>query len=135
MVTLAPIAIAATSQQYLVSLTENLCQPICVGDAKNITGGVNFSVASIKNNNTQTIVTINAAATLVYTPIGSCKSVVKQYVEQFQVAFIGAAGQTPTIALTQLNTDFDTLKVKCCNRAYQVSISTPLTIAATFPAA
>lgn len=134
MVTLAPIAITATSQQYLVNLTENLCQPICSDGAKNITGGVNFSVASIKNNNTQTIVTINAAATFVYQPIGSCKSVVRQYTEQFQVAFIGAANSVPTIALTPLNTDFDTTNIKCCNKAYGVTISTPLTIAATFPA-
>lgn len=134
MVTLAPISIAATSQQYLVSLTENLCQPICSDGAKNITGGVNFSVASIKNNNTQTIVTINAAATFVYKPVNGCKSVVKQYTEQFQVAFIGAANAVPTIALTQLNTDFDTTNIKCCNKAYGVIISTPLTIAATYPA-
>lgn len=83
MVTLAPIAITATSQQYLVSITENLCQPVCATTGKQPTGGVNFSVASIQNNNTQTIVTINAAVTLVYTPVNSCKSVVKQYVEQF----------------------------------------------------
>lgn len=134
MVTLAPIAITATSQQYLVNLTENLCQPICSNGAKNITGGVNFTVTSIQNNNTQTIVTINAAATMVYTPVGSCKSVVKQFKEQFQVAFIGAANTTPTIALTPLNTDFDTTNIKCCNKAYGVTISTPLTIAATFPA-
>lgn len=134
MVTLAPIAITATSQQYLVSLTENLCQAICADNAKNITGGVNFSVSSIKNNNTQTIVTVNAAVTMVYTPAGSCKSVVKQYTEQFQVAFIGAANAVPTIALTPLNTDFETTNIKCCNRAYGVTISTPLTIAATFPA-
>lgn len=134
MVTLAPIAITATSQQYLVSLTENLCQAICADNAKNITGGVNFSVASIKNSNTQTIVTVNAAVTMVYTPAGSCKSVVKQYTEQFQVAFIGAANAVPTIALTPLNTEFDTTNIKCCNRAYGVIISTPLTIAATFPA-
>lgn len=134
MVTLAPIAITATSQQYLVNLTENLCQPICSDGAKNITGGVNFSVASIKNNNTQTIVTINAAVTFVYTPAGRCKSVVKQFTKQFPVAFIGAANAVPTIALSQLNTEFDTTNIKCCNKAYGISISTPLTIAATYPA-
>lgn len=135
MVTLAPIAIAATSQQYLVSIVENLCQPVCATSGTQPTGSVNFTVASIQNNNTQTIVTINAAVTVVYTPTGSCKSVVKQYVEQFQVAFIGAAGQTPTIALTPLNTEIDSVNVKCCNRAYGVSLATPLTIDATFPAA
>lgn len=135
MVTLAPIAIAATSQQYLVNIAENLCQPVCATSGKQPTGGVNFTVASVQNNNTQTIVTINAAVTVVYTPINSCKSVVKQYVEQFQVAFIGTAGQTPTIALTPLNTEIDSVNVKCCNRAYGVSLSTPLSIAATYPAA
>lgn len=134
MVTLSPITITATSQQYLVNLTENLCQPICSGNAKGITGGVNFTVTSIKNNNTQTIVTINAAVTMVYTPVKGCKTVVKQFNEQFQVAFIGAANAVPTIALTPLNTEFDTTNIKCCNKAYGVTISTPLTIAATYPA-
>lgn len=134
MVTLSPITIAATSQQYLVNLAENLCQPICSDNAKGITGRVNFTVTSIKNNNTQTIVTINAAVTMVYTPVKGCKTVVKQFNEQFQVAFIGAANAVPTIALTPLNTEFDTTNIKCCNKAYGVTISTPLTIAATYPA-
>lgn len=134
MVTLAPIAISATSQQYLVDIVENLCQPFCATNGVEPTGGVNFSVASVQNNNTQTIVTINAAVTLVYTPLGSCRSVVKQYVEQFKVAFIGAANTTPTIALTPLNTEISAENVKCCTKAYGASLATPLTIAATFPA-
>ena len=134
MVQLSPIAIAATSQEYLVNITEKLCQPICSDGAKNITGGVNFSVVSVNNNNTQTIVTINAAVTFVYTPVRGCKSIVKQKSEQFQVAFIGAANTTPTIALSQITTQFDTTKEKCCNQSYGVTVSTPLTITATYPA-
>lgn len=54
--------------------------------------------------------------------------------EQFKVAFIGAAGAVPTITLTPLVTQVTPENVKCCNRAFGVSLATPLTIAATFPA-
>ena len=70
-----------------------------------------------------------------YTPKGSCRTVTKQWVEQFKVAFIGAAGAFPTISLTPLVTQVTPENVKCCNRAYGVSLATPLTISATFPAA
>ena len=84
--------------------------------------------------NTQTIVTINAAVLVSYTPKGSCRSVTKQWVEQFKVAFIGAAGAVPTITLAPLVTSVTPENVKCCNRAFGVSLATPLTITATFPA-
>lgn len=55
--------------------------------------------------------------------------------EQFQVAFIGTAGQVPSIALTPLATIVSNENVKCNNKAYGISLATPLTIAATYPAA
>ena len=135
MIQLTPIAIAATSQQYLANVVENLCQAYCLTDSVQPSGNVTFSVASQQTSGTQTVVTINAAVTVTYQPKGYCKSVVRQYNEQFQVAFIGAAGAVPTIALTPLTTVVTADNIKCCNKAYGVSLATPITIAATFPAA
>ncbi|WP_293738944.1 hypothetical protein [uncultured Parabacteroides sp.] len=135
MIQLNPIAIAATSQQYLTNVVENLCQAYCADNGVQPTGIVNFTVAEQSTVNTQTIVTVNAAVLVAYTPKGSCRTVTKQWVEQFKVAFIGAAGVIPTISLTPLITQVTPENVKCCNRAYGVSLATPLTISATFPAA
>ncbi|WP_289160459.1 hypothetical protein [uncultured Parabacteroides sp.] len=114
---------------------ENLCQAYCADNGVQPTGIVNFTVAEQSTVNTQTTVTINAAILVAYTPKGSCRTVTKQWVEQFKVAFIGAAGVVPTISLTPLVTQVTPENVKCCNRAYGVSLATPLTISATFPAA
>lgn len=135
MIQLNPIAIAATSQQYLTNVVENLCQAYCADNGVQPTGIVNFTVAEQSTVNTQTTVTVNAAVLVAYTPKGSCRTVTKQWVEQFKVAFIGAAGVIPTISLTPLITQVTPENVKCCNRAYGVSLATPLTISATFPAA
>ena len=61
MIQLTPIAIAATSQQYLTNVVENLCQAFCADNGVQPTGIVNFTVAEQQTVNTQTIVTINAA--------------------------------------------------------------------------
>ena len=134
MVTLAPIAITATSQQYLVDIVENLCQPYCSEGSIQPFGGVTFTVLDQQTSGTQTVVTINAAVSVVYTPNGSCRAVPRQFSEQFRVAFIGAANAVPTIALTPLQTVVSPENIKCCNKAYGVSLATPLTITATFPA-
>ena len=135
MIQLTSIAIATTSQQYLTNVVENLCQAYCADNGVQPTGIVNFTVAEQSTVNTQTTVTVNAAVLVAYTPKGSCRTVTKQWVEQFKVAFIGAAGVVPTISLTPLVTQVTPENVKCCNRAYGVSLATPLTISATFPAA
>lgn len=133
MIQLTPIVITATSQQYLVNVVENLCQGYCATGAVQPIGGVTFTVLDQQTINTQTVVTINAAVNVLYTPKGMCKAVPKQFTEQFQVAFIGAANAVPTIALTPLTTVISPENIKC-NCAYGVSLATPLTIAATFPA-
>lgn len=135
MVTLAPIAISPTSQQYLVNIVENLCQAFCATSSIQPSGTVNFTVLDQQTSGTQTVVTINAAVNVTYTPIGMCRAVSRQFTEQFQVAFIGTAGQVPSIALTPLATIVSNENVKCNNRAYGISLATPLTIAATYPAA
>lgn len=133
-VRLTAIAISATSQQYLASLDENLCQAFCAASAVQPTATVNFTVANQQTTGTQTVATINAAMTVTYQPIGSCRSVVRQFNESFQVCFIGAEGAIPTIEPTQLATVVTPMNVKCNNRAYGISAATPLTIAATYPA-
>lgn len=133
-VRLTAIAISATSQQYLASLDENLCQAFCAAGAVQPTATVNFTVANQQTTGTQTVVTINADMTVTYQPIGSCRSVVRQFNESFQVCFIGAEGAIPTIEPTQLATVVTPMNVKCNNRAYGISAATPLTIAATYPA-
>lgn len=45
MIQLTPIAIAATSQQYLTNVVENLCQAYCAENGVQPTGIVNFTVA------------------------------------------------------------------------------------------
>lgn len=134
MVQLTPISITATTQQYLVNVVENLCQAYCLNSAVHPTGVVTFSVAGQQTTATQTIVTINAAVAITYQPLGCCKSVVRQFNEQFQVAFIGAAGAVPTIAITPLATVVSEANVKCGSRAYGISLATPVTIGATYPA-
>lgn len=133
-VRLTPIAISATSQQYLASLDENLCQAFCAASSVQPTATVNFTVANQQTTGTQTVATINAAMTVTYQPIGSCRSVVRQFNESFQVCFIGAEGAIPTIEPTQLATVVTPMNVKCNNRAYGISAATPLTITATYPA-
>lgn len=134
MIQLTPIAIAATSQQYLANVVENLCQGFCATGSIQPTGGVNYTVVEQNTNDTITTVTVNAAVTVVYKPKNSCRSVVKQFTEQFKVAFVGAANAVPTIAITTLNTQITPENEKCCNIAYAVSLATPVTITATFPA-
>ena len=73
MIQLTPIAIAATSQQYLTNVVENLCQAFCADNGVQPTGIVNFTVAEQQTVNTQTIVTINAAVLVAYTPKGSTR--------------------------------------------------------------
>ena len=70
MIQLTPIAIAATSQQYLTNVVENLCQAYCADNGVQPTGIVNFTVAEQSTVNTQTTVTINAAVLVAYTPKG-----------------------------------------------------------------
>ena len=134
MIQLSPISIAAASQEYLARVVENLCQGYCLTDSVQPSGSVVYSVTEQNTTGTQTIVTINAAVTITYKPKGCNKSVVKQFSEEFEVAFIGAANAVPIISITPQTTIIGVANIKCCNRAYGVSLSTPITINATYPA-
>lgn len=130
MIQLNPIAIAATSQQYAVRLVENLCQAFCLTDSVQPLGNVAYSVGSVNVVNGTAYVTIEANGSVVYKPKDSCCARTKLFNESFVVAFVGTG--TPTIALTQVAGPQAAENVKCCSRAYGWSISTNLTITATF---
>ena len=130
MIQLTPIAIAATSQQYAVKVTENLCQAFCLTNNVQPQAQVNYSVASINVQGGTAFVTINATGNVMYQPQGSCCTKTKLFNESFVVAFVGEG--TPTIALTTAGEVQAAENVKCCNRAYGWSITSNLTIAATF---
>lgn len=130
MIQLNPIAIAATSQQYAVTVVENLCQAFCLSDSVQPQGNVTYSVGNVDVVNGTAYVTIEANGTVVYKPKDACCARTKLFNESFVVAFEGAG--TPTIAITQVAGTQSAQNVKCCNRAYGWSISTNLTITATF---
>lgn len=130
MIQLNPIAIAATTQQYAATVVENLCQAFCLTDSVQPQGNVTYSVSGIEVVNGTAYVTIDANGSVVYQPKGACCARTKLFNESFVVAFVGTG--TPTITLTQVAGPQSPENVKCCNRAYGWSISTNLTITATF---
>ena len=130
MIQLNPIAIAATSQQYAVRVSENLCQAFCLTDNVQPQAQVTYSVGKIEAVDGTAFVTINANGNVMYQPKGSCSTKTKLFNESFVVAFVGEG--TPTIALTTAGEVQAAENVKCCNRAYGWSITSNLTITATF---
>lgn len=130
MIQLTPIAIAATAQQYAVRVTENLCQGYCLTNNVQPQAQVTYAVGKIEVNNGTAFVTINATGNILYQPKGTCCTKTEMFNESFVVAFEGTG--TPTIELTTDGEVQSAENVKCCNRAYGWSITTNLTITATF---
>lgn len=133
MIQLNPIAIASTSQQYAVRIEENLCQSFCLNNGVQPQGSVTFSVGDIQVSDGVAFVTIVANGSISYQPNGCrpCCTKTKLFSESFVIGFAGAG--TPTIALTTGGQVQSAENVKCNNRAYGWSITSDLTIAATFP--
>lgn len=128
-----PISITATSQQYAVEITENLCQPFCLSDAIQPQGSVTYSVGQIKVSDGIAYVELLANGSIVYVPkCGGCNSKVKQFSESFWVAFVGEG--TPSVALTTTTPIQLADNIKCCNKAYGWTMVNSVTITATFPA-
>ena len=134
MIQLTPIAIAATSQQYAARIVENLCNAFCLTDAVQPQGNVAYSVSSIKVVNGVAFVTIAANGSIQYIPKGcdTCRTKTRMYNEEFTLAFVGTG--TPTVTITQGSQIQSAENIKCCNRAYGWSITTDITVTATFPA-
>lgn len=132
MIKLNPISITATSQQYAVELTENLCQPFCLTSAVQPQGNVTFSVGQIKVSEGIAYVELLANGSVVYQPkCGGCNSKVKQFSESFWVGFVGTA--IPTVAITATTPIQQADNVKCCNKAYGWTMVQSVTITPTFP--
>ena len=135
MIKLNPILIAATSQEYVAQLTENLCGAFCLTDSIQPQGNVTYSVAGINVVNGTAFVTIAANGSITYVPKGACgcRTKTRMFNEEFVVAFTGTG--TATVTITQGSQMQQAENIKCCGRAYGWSIITGLTISATFPAA
>lgn len=132
MIKLNPISITATSQQYAVELTENLCQPFCLTASVQPQGSVTFSVGETKVSNGIAYVEILANGSVVYQPkCGGCNSKVKQFSESVWLSFQGTG--TPTIAITATEPIQLADNVKCCNTAYGWTMVQSVTVTATFP--
>lgn len=133
MIKLNPISVTATSQQYAVELTENLCQPFCLTSTVQPQGNVTFNVGQIKVSEGIAYVELLANGSVVYQPkCGGCNSKVKQFSESTWLGFAGTG--TPTIALTVSPSVELADNVKCCNTAYGWTMVQSVTITATFPA-
>lgn len=134
MIELTPIAITATSHQYMMTLSEGLCPPQCVNDANQPTVELKATAKSIVNPDGEVAqVTTHVSGTIIWTPQGSRNAVVRQISEVFTDGFAGAA--VPSVAYTVGTSPIATLRrINCCNSlAKSVVITAPLTIAATFP--
>lgn len=91
MINVTPIAISANSQQYAVSITENLCQCYCLNATVQPQAEVKYSVASQQVLNGMTYLTILAKGSITYMPRGSnprccCRPLTKMFTESFDVS-------------------------------------------------
>lgn len=132
MIKLNPISISATSQQYAVEITENLCQAFCLTNGVQPQGEVSFVVGQTKVSDGIAYVEVLANGSITYKPMcGGCNSKVKQFSESFWLGFVGTA--IPTVAITTTTPIQQADNVKCCNKAYGWTMVQSVTIAATFP--
>lgn len=133
MIHVTPIAISATSQQYAVSITENLCQCYCLNADIQPTADVKFSVASQQVVNGMTYMTILAKGSITYLPKGSgrccCRPLTKMFAETFDVIFAGSRTSAPT--LTVGATLDSAANVKCNGNVFAYNLLTPVTVAFT----
>lgn len=131
MIHVTPIAIATDSQQYAVSITENLCQCYCLNAEIQPTADVKFSVASQQVVNGMTYMTILAKGSITYLPRGAgrccCKPLTKLFAETFDIIFATAETAAPT--LTVGTTVESAANVKCNGNVFAYNLLTPVTIA------
>lgn len=119
MINVTPIAISANSQQYAVSITENLCQCYCLNATVQPQAEVKYSVASQQVLNGMTYLTILAKGSITYMPRGNnprccCRPLTRMFTESFDVIF--ATAETAT-------------NVKCNGNVHGYNLLTPVTIA------
>lgn len=132
MINVTPIAISANSQQYAVSITENLCQCYCLNATVQPQAEVKYSVASQQVLNGMTYLTILAKGSITYMPRGSnprccCRPLTKMFTESFDVIFAGVITTAPTLTVGE--TLESAANVKCNGNVHGYSLLTPVTIA------
>ena len=131
MINVTPIAISATSQQYAVSITENLCQ-CCLNATVQPQADVKFSVASQQVLNGMTYLTILAKGSITYMPRGNnprccCRPLTRMFTESFDVIFATAETAAPTLTVGE--TLESAANVKCNGNVHGYNLLTPVTIA------
>ena len=132
MIKLNPISVSATSQQYAVEITENLCQPFCLTNAVQPQGNVVMSIGETKVSGGVAYVELLATGSVVYQPkCGGCNSKVKQFSERVWLGFVGDG--VPTVTLTVVPGVQQADNVKCCNTAYGWTMVQSVTVSVTFP--
>lgn len=132
MINVTPIAISANSQQYAVSITENLCQCYCLNATVQPQAEVKYSVASQQVLNGMTYLTILAKGSITYMPRGSnprccCRPLTKMFTESFDVIFAGVITTAPTLTVGE--TLESAANVKCNGNVHGYNLFTPVTIA------
>lgn len=131
MINVTPIAISANSQQYAVSITENLCQCYCLNATVQPQAEVKYSVASQQVLNGMTYLTILAKGSITYMPRGSnprccCRPLTKMFTESFDVIFAGVITTAPTLTVGE--TLESAANVKCNGNVHGYNLLTPVTI-------
>lgn len=131
MITLTPISISATAQQYDVRVVQKLCKAVCINDNVQPQYRVEYVASEPVLVNGTAYVTITAKGSVSYQPAGcsNCFGRTDLFSESFEVAFIGDT--VPTIALTQGSQKGSLVQLQCC-KSDKYAISTNLTITATF---
>ena len=132
MINVTPIAISATSQQYAVSITENLCQCYCLNATVQPQADVKFSVANQQVLNGMTYLTILAKGSITYMPRGNnprccCRPLTRMFTESFDVIFATAETAAPTLTVGE--TLESAANVKCNGNVHGYNLLTPVTIA------
>jgi len=135
MIELTPIAISATSHQYLMALSEGICPPQCANSIIQPVVTVQAIATNIVNPDAAVAqITTKVSGTITWTPSGSGNAVVRQFSEIIHDGFAGATVPTVAYALGTVPV-VQLQKFNCCsNFAKGVVITLPITITPTFPA-
>lgn len=116
----------ATSQEFMVEITEPLCKPYYVVGGTPPTVTVAFSNGTVKLVNGNAVVPITATITIATPSVGCGCARTQVYVETFNVAF--TATTTNAITLTPGDdVDVSPMYIKCC-RVRSIKATTTLTV-------
>lgn len=130
MIHVTPIAITGTSQQYAVSITENLCQCYCLNQEVQPQADLKVSVADQKVVNGMTYVTVLCKGSITYVPRGQgkccCRPLTKMFTETFDIIFAEAETASPTVTVGDVVEA--AANVKCNGNVFAYNLLTPVKI-------